>query len=620
MYSHEGELIHIIKQQDFTKVNLREYLRSNECSDINKTKLPIQTSKVCKVVGVYKGPYRRLKNRVKYGTNWTAVNSIRKFDNTFTLNKTRVFPGSWEYNSLNLRQMATPKENEYTVKQLIDGYFSRIHIDFKLPYIDYYNPDIINGLRVKLNAFPGLMTSIMFGVKRGVTTPYTKPVAIEYIKKVIRKVNNFYDFSLSAIGGREKRIDLNPSLKWKEVRTRIVIMGEDIPMLIGSSISRPITKAFQRLNDGFCYVGRSLEQMNYYDIIEKCKGDNINTVSCNSDFSNHDAHVGHTQLIVAFGILRLIFPPQWRFMDKLFYYCASGLIYKFIVLPESKLIYRISKGIATGHAFTSLINTVCAYGVFATAINETCTKEEINQTYLFVAGDDIICKLPLNKVHWINNNIQTQSGMKIDNLQDHVGLILTTDPTIQNSFLKRVFSLDGVAWNAPELYDGLISSPSGLKNTIGEAKRVIEMVMQGPNNQMINNIMNDFLKEILNYNYLTNDTPTYDFLHLVMGLDPPEILKFIESIDGDPFLQDNDKKFSNSILINKYSRIFQNRVRLANRWFISRQNFPLYGKKDDNYWIELTKVLTVPRILQNRHEFWNIVDRFSSLRYVSTAS
>jgi hypothetical protein len=591
-------------KQDFRKVNLRKYLKETECTKPDETKLPLAVNETCKVVGVYRGNYRRLTDKRNYGTNWIAYNAIKDYDEIgpeYTLK--RVLPGAYEYNSLNLRQMSSPKIAEYSVKELIDGYFSRINVDFKLPKLNYYNINIIKGLPVNPKAFPGLLTSMIFGENRLKTTPYTKSIAIEYIKKIIYKVGNFYDFSLIALGGREKRVDLS---KNKEIRTRIVMMMEDIPTLIGQSIVLPLTKAFQRLNDGFCWIGRSMEQQNYTILSEETHGDLVNTISFNGDFSNHDAHVSETQLIVAFGILRLIFPKHWRFMDKLFFYCASGLIYKHIVLPESRLIYRISKGIATGHPFTSLINTLCAYGTFAAAINNNCTQYEIdNYTRLNVGGDDVIGKLPINKVELINLDIQIRSGMVIDHLQEHCGIMVSDNPTLQNSFLKRVVQVDGVSWYLPELYENLITSPSGNNSSLEEVTRLTEIVMQGPNCLKTEKIFCRLIDKYFKRKIISKHHNLVRYMIDSLKFELSELIEMVKTGEFDKFIHNwyHGEHINHDGLARKYKQKIKNRINLAYRWFLTKQNFPGLGKKDDAYWLEHNKKVTVPIDIPNRHEF-----------------
>jgi hypothetical protein len=274
--------------------------------------------------------------------------------------------------------MATPKSKFYHSGELINGVFSRVGIDFKLPFVCYWNINVVNGILIKPKAFPGLITSKLFGHNRAMTTGFSKTFVKDYFHFIIKRYKQTFDMSLLTVGGREKRVKLCE--EFKLLKTRVVLMMEDVPTLLGQSVAVILTKAFQRLNDGYNFVGRSLEQRNYITIMNELNLDPKEHIVFNADFSGHDNHVDEHQIVTAFAILRLCFPIQWKFMDKLFLYFLSGMLVKYIVIPGSNLIYRITKGISTGNPFTSLVNTTVAYMTFATAIHKVATYDEILRT------------------------------------------------------------------------------------------------------------------------------------------------------------------------------------------------------------------------------------------------
>jgi hypothetical protein len=259
--------------------------------------------------------------------------------------------------------------------------------------------------------------------------------------------------SLITVGGREKRVTYTE--QFKLLKTRVVLMMEDIPTILGQSVAVILTKAFQRLNEGYNFVGRSLEQRNYVTIMDELLIDTKDSIVFNADFSGHDNHVDEHQIVTAFAILRLCFPAQWKFMDKLFVYFLSGMLVKYIVLPGSGFIYRITKGIATGNPFTSLVNTTVAYMTFSTAIHKVASYDEICKTRLFVAGDDVIGVIPISILSKLSDELSYNSGMKIDPIQWTSGPLISNNHNFQRSFLKKKFTLLGPAWNDLELLDNL---------------------------------------------------------------------------------------------------------------------------------------------------------------------
>lgn len=566
---------------NFSKVKLKDHLKGTTLSNFRDKGLPIPINSISSIVGVFKGNLPLKKDKSLYirdkVTRDVLINEPL-YDWSKIQNKD-VFPGSWIYSNHNLVQMATPKKNCYSPSDLINGIFSRVGIDFKLPYIKYWNINIINGILIKPNAFPGLLTSKLFSSERKLTTSFMKTFCIDYFNYIVKRYKQVFDLSLITVGGREKRVECNGSFKY--LRTRIVLMYEDIPVLLGQTVAVPLTKAFQRLNEGYNFIGRSLEQRNYVNIVEELSMDPHTTIVFNADFSNHDAWVDEYQLVCSFGVLRLCFPVQWKFMDKLFYYFLSSMVFKHIVVPGSKFIYRITKGIATGHPFTSLVNTTVAYMTFATAIYKVSTYSEILQTRLFVAGDDIIGVIPLSILEKLSHEIHNNSGMVIDPITDHCGPLYSNDPLCQRSFLKKKFTIMGVAWNDYELFDNLYTSYNGLKRTGAEITRIIDMLMNGPCDFRLNQVVKKIIIQHMK-------RPRYFGLSIP---DPPYGTKGLPDFKySKNYIKRSAKRIYTKEYRNYILKYFNQRIQLAFRWFNVGQPFPALGSKDESYWIDATKV------------------------------
>jgi DNA-directed RNA polymerase len=114
------------------------------------------------------------------------------------------------------------------------------------------------------------------------------------------------------------------------------------------------------------------------------------------------------------------------------------MVYKRVVIPDCGMIFEISKGISTGHPFTSIMNTLCAYLTLSTSIEKACSRKEIQQTWITNAGDDTVCKLPLNKLDAINQIMQRDSGMRMSDLSEKAGVLTSNILDHKISFLKYV--------------------------------------------------------------------------------------------------------------------------------------------------------------------------------------
>jgi len=571
-----------VQQVNFSKINLFEYLKTVNSENFREKGIPLPITEVSKIVGVFKGslPFK-VDNRDYHEDNYVknALKDEIIYDLNF-LNNKQVYPGNWKYSKENLIDMCTPKDKFYNCTDLINGIFSRVGIDFKLPYIRYWNIEMVNGILSKGKAFPGILTWKLLGKTRKATTGFSKAFAKEYFLYVIKRYKQVFDMSLMTVGGREKRVKSQD--KFKRLKTRVILMMEDVPTILGQSVAVPLTKAFQRLNEGYNFIGRSLEQRNYVTIMDELSRDPRKTIVFNADFSGHDNHVDEHQIVTAFGVLRLCFPEQWKFMDKLFYYFLSGMLCKHIVVPGSQFVYRVTKGIATGNPFTSLVNTTVAYMTFATALNKVCSYEELLETRLFVAGDDVIGVIPLSVLEKLSFEISNNSGMKIDPIINHCGPLISNDINYQRSFLKKKFSYLGVSWNDLELLDNLYTSASGVKNTSFEINRIINTLMNGPCDPQLNSRIFKIVKYHMHKPRING----------ISYYNPPPGLHSLPVTEGGlKYLMRDPKALYSDIIIKHITNTYNNRMHLAFCWFNTGQPFPALGYKDESYWIDATKDL-----------------------------
>jgi len=369
--------------------------------------------------------------------------------------------------------------------------FSRIGIDLFLPKLYDIKPEHMISLKTKPKSFPGILTSLVLGGKRRQSIPFSKGVAIDYLRTIMTSAKQILDTSYLYVGGREKRVVIENDEN-KVCRTRITLCQEDIPTLISTLLSRALNMGFQLMDKGFNYGGRVNGRLNFKKLSDALIADGITTINFNADFSGHDNNVSEEAIVAAFALLRLCFPES-RETDRLFFYVMSGMIFKRIVLPESKIIYQISKGIATGHGMTNIINTLCSYGTFATAVNLTSTKEERDKTCFFMAGDDVIGRMPTSIINKVQYNLKTQSGMKLSDISMTSGLINCTDSSVTCTFLKKKYSQFGISWNDVELCTNLSYPTSTKMPCMQKVDNVTIYATQAPFDFRINMMMRNMI-------------------------------------------------------------------------------------------------------------------------------
>lgn len=517
--------------------SVKEMIDSNRGSFNYDNDLPLPLTKNSRLVGVY-----NLTNKNKFfhkdcEPDFTVRELLRRAspefkeldDNHFI----KVLPGSWKYNYQNLVDMATPVNSEYSIDDLIEGIKSRKDIDLVLPLLPKYDVNTINHVRVNHTSSPGINTKNLIGPKRSVTTSRTKPVAYQYARDIIQVPRNNYvvDTSLYSVGGREKKIIIPYKTPYKQIKTRVTLNQEDIPTIIGQSVVVLINESLQKISEGFNWGGRINGRGRYLDLISNLKCKDGYTTNFNTDFSGHDNSVTERQMVVGMSLLRCCFPICDK-IDRIFYYILSSLVFKRIVLPESNLVYELSKGLPTGHSFTSILTTITAYMKISTAINKVIPKSEIKETHLQGAGDDWCGVMPIKYLSAVSTHINTFSGAKCDDFSINANSILSNKTYPLPTFLKKKYTSYGLSWYIPELFTNL-SYPTSTKLTLNNfVQNCMVMCTSGPFDQDLNKIM----KNVILVKYCEFELKMHKRLCLGLGIEiGPDVekrLKVIKDLCG----------------------------------------------------------------------------------------
>lgn len=516
-------------KHNFKKINLKNYIKnlSDDALTVNHIKygLPLPINDHCKLVGVVNG--KRRKGYTNLMRKYEDDLFLKDLDITPDMNihedeflYMKPFSGDWRYNSQNLIDMATKKQKQFSRHDIIEGYLSRVGVDFSLPYVGDYDSKLILGLDVKPKAFSGFSTSVKIGKFRKVTSPYTKDYAKKYVDMIMKNDQQILDTSLLVIGGREKRVKFDSDEKNKRLKTRVTCMGEDVPTLISQSLVNPITNCIPEIPDHFNQLAKVYGQGGYKRFIESMSPSYWDQVICDLDFSGHDNNTSSDQIAIAFAFLRLCFKPSVN-IDRLFFYCMSSMIHKNLVLPESNMVYHIDKGISTGHGFTSLVTTMCAYGTLATSLRRVVLdkimkeypndsqhswisqlSKELEMTYIANAGDDCTIKIRARDVQDLYDDVILNSGHKIDDITN-CSYIISNDSLNRVTFIKKQFM--DFSWNPPELYSNLVHPILSQRGLNQRPDNMKVNIYQSP----LSLTMNNFLMFLTVYYILLGDPNTY---------------------------------------------------------------------------------------------------------------
>lgn len=139
------------------------------------------------------------------------------------------------------------------------------------------------------------------------------------------------------------------------LKGRPIALCDDILVRLGGFIAQDITDKLHFCERGELYLGRSMDGEDTEFIKQTLLKDG--RIFASPDFSQYDNYNYEEIMVAACGLLAQCYKDSLA-SKNYFYYIASSVVDKF-VLFEPGVIYKIMKGLPSGHPFTSLINTLC---------------------------------------------------------------------------------------------------------------------------------------------------------------------------------------------------------------------------------------------------------------------
>jgi len=511
-------------------------------NDAIRDYLPIPVGKNSRLIGKFNGSIPRYNGKIvhndsRFGSFISTRPDIIKYCGIKA-----TYPGSWQYNHENLTIMSSEPKSKFTYAELIDSVKVRGDIDLHLPKMGHFSAKNINNVRINPKAYSGIMTSKLFGRTMNKSTKFTKNIAQKVFKQCI--VDKFLpDNSLWAVAGREKRIDLSTN---KNTRTRLVLMCEDIVKLIGNCALQPFTNRLSRLRSGSIMIGRSMEDRKFHEFHDDIKETKEFGV-IDADWSQFDNHCYKELIVTAFGLIRSCY-PDGEIYDRYFLWCCCSMLYKNVVLPESKLIYKISKGIASGHPYTSVVGSIINWLLWSTAINNACPNHVTLQTKLKCMGDDTLALIPYSYCSSIEYQLN-KSGMKFDSFIHRCGPMCSDDIGESKTFLKKVYDNNGLSWDFVSIIDNLLYPPK-LKTIDNEIQRVRMLMYTAPSISRSTDLLTQY----------------FYYLVELRIRDGPEKHDFVRQVIG-----------------NKLKRSWPISLRIARKWFYDIRSYDSIGIRQDDW-------------------------------------
>lgn len=217
----------------------------------------------------------------------------------------------------------------------------------KLPKCRDPNVEDMDYLTINPDAFTGLMCSHLYGSKRRDCIDVTVPISKVYLKMMwtsyIRNVG------LWSIGARGKDVNVDDDV----YSTRLVSMPEQVPLFAWLVYAQNLTRTLMVMPESNIWIGRNFTYQNCLNLrktFTKWK------YCVSIDYKNFDQSCTKRFIRIASAIMRQCYSDDPK-NDYFFHNLCESVVTKFYALPPG-LVYRLSKGIPSGHAFTSLFGSL----------------------------------------------------------------------------------------------------------------------------------------------------------------------------------------------------------------------------------------------------------------------
>jgi hypothetical protein len=298
--------------------------------------------------------------------------------------KTRK-PGGWKYNWPTFAYFAEPsfvsEHAEDTLKDAL-SYLGELPLQGD---VSWNLRQAIREVGVNPDAYAGFFGSRHFSGKKGQAMIYGLTHVLDVYNRIVTSKQQLFATSVFEIGGRDKVVD-DP-----DKPSRIVLMDDFVPTVIGAAVVKKIQRLFMASKKSPIYMGSSWQRCGYFRFLE----DIDHEATVENDWSRFDTTVPEVVIRYAFAIISSCFAPkdgvEQREIDRTMTYLYANFVYSLVMIPGG-YVYRKTRGIPSGSAFTSLVGGLCNWlmlrGALTTTMQPGWGAGEVGSVRLTVAGDD----------------------------------------------------------------------------------------------------------------------------------------------------------------------------------------------------------------------------------------
>jgi len=456
---------------------------------------PLNESKFCKLVGYtpnYVGyaPSKRKPVNNDFLKFMSSEVNIDEMDmNEFLSKRREVWTGGYDTFRYVLNEFTKERETKATAQDYLRILEEEGFPWLKLPKMPALKDTDFDILSINPDAHPGFFTKLFFGDTRKNTVKYSLDVA-KYIFNHLKK-KRFKWEGLWCLGGRSKDVKLSDEYTEK-ISTRAVWIPEEPLVLLSLLVVQPFTKCLQAIERNCIFVGKnfSIKENQWIQRLE-----NLFPWSMRCDWTLFDAHVDEEMILAAMSLIRKCYPDD-RFHDRFFSFLTDTVVNKNLVVPPG-FVYKISRGMPSGHPLVTLINTLVNYIVWIVILQKVYGKGNVAaNAYAVFSGDDSKFYLSFNmNLLFIDYYIKLCTTLESDSV------VSTLEPSFSNywrrpdvRFLKRYVNDFGfISWHAPSMLRKLIYTDKNLNSVYLVKRWMCSILCAAPGNFKLTHLFNRYI-------------------------------------------------------------------------------------------------------------------------------
>lgn len=296
-------------------------------------------------------------------------------------------PGGWDFNKERLRELAEVKPIPKLSIGLLDM-ACRYLDELPLKVIRYVGRPALRKVGLNPLAYSGFYGRRDFHHIK-MTAQMLSIEVVERCYDIIVEHGRL-STALFEIGGREKVVQVGKP-------SRMILMDDLVPTIIGTMIARPILDMFMASKTSPIYVGSSWTKCGFWRFLDDINHD----VTVENDWSKYDFSVPEIVLRQAFAVIESCYysktPDEARALRNIMDYLYGHFVNSLIVCPGG-FVYRKRRGIPSGSPFTSLIGSIANWLIHRALLSAVFPAgREVGcagHPRLVIAGDDSVMSGP----------------------------------------------------------------------------------------------------------------------------------------------------------------------------------------------------------------------------------